>query len=134
MSAKVDYISQMVAETFNESQGDLLEFTPPKGAEDHQLEMDFSPTGVSYDEARKCLVMDLEGERFEIPTNFGSFKDVDFASETAHFYISNHRDPDSLLGVLSTCLNRPVEVIEIYAGDGGLKLDIRLRQTLQQAA
>lgn len=134
MSRKVDYISEMVAETFGEGQGELLQFTRPESVEKSQLEMDFSPTQVSYDETRKCLILDLEGERFEIPSNFGALKSVDFASDKAHFYISVHRDPDSLLEVLSSATNKPLEGLEVYVGEAGLELDIRLSDAFQQVA
>lgn len=134
MNAKVDYISQMVADTFSEAQDNVLEFKAPKEAEAQQVEMNFRPTRASYDAERACLVIEVEGERIELPSTFGALRNVDFNSPDAHFYISVHRDPDHLIQTLSEALNRPIESLEIYAVSNGLELEARFLEAHGQAA
>ncbi len=134
MSGKTDYISQMVTETFGGAQDNVLEFKLPEKEECSQIEMDFSPTRAIYDKERRCLVLELEGERVELPANFGPLSQVDFESDQAHLYVSLHKDPEKLIEVLSAHLNRPLESMEIYAAEGGLKLDARFANAFQQAA
>lgn len=124
MSRKLDYISQMVTDTF--------QFLEVSG---NQMEMVFGSDGAHFDFLKRCLVISLNTQVIEIPQGWGPLTGT-VVEEGAQLDIclSHNWDPDSLIPVFENCLGYELERVEIKSSESSLSLILVASKDVAQAA
>ena len=124
MSRKLDYISQMVTDTFK-----LLEVSG------NQMEMVFDSDGAHFDFFKKCLVLRLNTQVVEIPQGWGPLAGT-IVEEGAQLDIclSRNWDPESLIPIFENCLGYELERVEIKSNESSLSLILVASEDSLQAA
>lgn len=124
MTKKIDYISQMVLDTFTDVEDNVLEFRAPN-ASNGQIELNFNTHKVGFDKVRACFQIHMDDQVIEIPSNWGPFGGANFNSSNGlNIRIDQFNDEHHLLEVLGAAGQQQIGTIQISGPIEDLRMSI----------